>query len=141
VLVFLADFLKGYLPLMLLQRFFPDNPWLATVTGLALVLGHCFSAYLGLRGGKGVATSLGCLTAVIPWVAMVSAVCYVVLLLATRISAIGSLGGMAVALLYAAGWKPSPPVLVLVVGISTIVLIRHHDNIRRLVGGFKARKK
>ena len=135
VVVFAVDFLKGFVPLALLRYQYSGYPWLLTLTAMALVLGHCFSLYLGLRGGKGVATSLGCLLIVSPWMAGISAATYALLLLVSRISAVGSLGGIGAALLYALIVKPPIYECWLVAGISLIVLVRHHSNIRRLWSG------
>lgn len=140
VLTFLVDFLKGLAPLYLLRHRFLDAPWLVTGCGVALVLGHCFSAYLRLRGGKGVATSLGVLAAVAPWAALVSGVAYVAFLLATRISALGSFAGLLASWIYLAIEKPPLPSVVMVVSVSVLVLLRHHENIRRLLSDLKKRR-
>src|SRR5438270_6996272 len=60
VLVFVLDFAKGALPVFA-ARFIasPSPAWLEVLTGLAAFLGHLFPLYLGLRGGKGVATGTG----------------------------------------------------------------------------------
>lgn len=139
VLVFLVDFLKGFLPLLLLIRFLPAQPWLVTASGTALVLGHCFSPYLRLHGGKGVATSLGCLLAVAPLAALVAAICYLLCLVTTRISAIGSLVGMSGALLVIAIQHPPTPTVYLVGAIALIVFVRHRTNMKRLLEDFKKR--
>jgi len=110
-----------------------------TVTGAALVLGHCFSAYLRGRGGKGVASSFGCLVAVAPWMAFFSALTYLILLIATHVSAVGSLSGLVVTWIYLAFVRPPREVSILVAAISTIVIIRHRTNINRFIGRLKAR--
>lgn len=139
-LTFLVDALKGFLPLSLVLRYFPGEPWAAPAVGIALVAGHCFSAYLRLRGGKGVATSLGALAVVTPWGALAAALTYAVLLGVTRISALGSLGGLAAINLYLLIAAPPIPVVVLTAGVSVLVLVRHHSNIRRLWKEFRERK-
>ncbi len=140
-MVFLVDFLKGWGPVAWITLRHPEDPWLKTVVGASLVLGHCFSAYLRLRGGKGVATSLGCLLAVLPWAATAGGVAYLILLLVTRISAVGSLGGIIVVLGYLVWNPPALPQLTLVLLVSALVVIRHDSNIRRLWGDLKKRKR
>jgi len=140
VLVFLVDFLKGWAPVAWVSLRYPDDPWLRTGVAASLVLGHCFSAYLRFRGGKGVATSLGCLLAVMPWAAAWGGGVYVALLLITRISAVGSLGGILAVLIYL-GWKQPPtPDIVLVAATSLLVVIRHKPNIERLWGDFQKKR-
>ena len=140
-LVFLIDFLKGALPLLFLTKIYPEDRWLLTVAASALVLGHCFSVYLLLKGGKGVATSLGCIAVVAPWCALASAGVYVVMLAATKISAIGSLGGICACVVYLAVANPPQPIRYLIVGISFVVLVRHRQNINRLLKTFIERQK
>lgn len=133
VLVFIVDFLKGILPLWALKLAFPDEPWFLAIGGIGLVAGHCYSLFLKMRGGKGVATSLGCLCVAAPWAALIAALLYVGLLLTVRISAVGSLGGIAGILLYTALAQPPTETVVLILGISFLVVIRHRRNIQRLM--------
>lgn len=140
VLTFLADSLKGFLPLYFLRDAYPGAEWALTLAGIALVFGHCFSLYLGFRGGKGVATSLGVVAVINPWLALACALVYAALLVATKISAIGSLGGMVIAVGYLLIFQPSWPVTTLVGCVSVIVFVRHHTNIRRLWNEWNERR-
>lgn len=137
ILVFVIDLFKGAGPLWLVKTLWPNEPWLLTATGSTLVMGHCFSAYLKFKGGKGVATSLGCLFIVAPWVAICSAIIYVALLVITRISAVGSLGGLGAVLIYLFIARPALSESVLLLVISFVVLIRHRSNIERLYRDFQ----
>jgi acyl phosphate:glycerol-3-phosphate acyltransferase len=143
VLTFTIDFLKGFFPLYLLDHFLPGRPWLMVTAGAAIVLGHCYSAYLKFKGGKGVATSLGALFSVAPWAAAIATAFYAILVFTTRISAVGSLGGVAAALLYLVIAKPRPPEpqIVLIFLVATIIVVRHHTNIRRLIQTVAERRK
>jgi glycerol-3-phosphate acyltransferase PlsY len=49
----LMDFLKAWAPLKLMQDYLPGVEWVICATGVAVVLGHCFSIFLGFRGGRG----------------------------------------------------------------------------------------
>lgn len=141
LLVFVVDFLKGFLPLLLLNKFFPNEPWLLTLTAAFLVLGHCFSPFLKFRGGKGVATSFGCITLVAPWCALSVGLVYAVLLITTKISAVGSLGAILGALVYLLVANPPPHVTYLVLGIAVVVVVRHRQNIFRLIDTIKKRRE
>lgn len=137
-LVFVIDLIKGYGPLWLLSKFYSGvTPWLLTSVGLALVMGHCFSPYLKLKGGKGVATSLGCLAFFIPEGALLGIGVYAVALAITRISAVGSLTGIIAMWVYVAVISVPKEVSVFVILVSLIVISRHHQNIRRLIKGVK----
>jgi glycerol-3-phosphate acyltransferase PlsY len=104
------------------------------VVGLATVLGHVLSPFLRGRGGKGVATSLGAILAVFPWFALGMLVFFALMLWRTRWVAGSSLAAAGLLMLYA-GLAPLPdPVVVGRVWgmcIALLVIIRHHDNIRR----------
>ena len=141
VLVFLVDFFKGYLPIWAVNKYFPGDHWMAFLAAFSLVLGHCFSLFLKGKGGKGVATSFGVIVVVLPWAAAVAAVVYAILLLVTRISALGSLGGLAATCIYLLISEPPRPISLLILGISAVVIFRHRANIERLWGDFKARKQ
>ncbi len=135
-LVFVLDFIKGYLPLWALTRFYPaTTPWLLTGAGLTLVMGHCFSPYLKFKGGKGVATSLGCLAFFVPQGALAGIIVYALALAVTRISAVGSLSGIVALWIYLALVPVPTPVSTFVLLVSLIVIGRHHQNIRRLIKG------
>lgn len=131
VITFLVDFMKGYLGLRIATALCPHFPWIETVAGSAVVLGHCFSLFLGLRGGKGVATTLGCLFAAAPLAGVLMAVCYLSLLAVTRVSAIGSLVGMGVAAVTVWIAEYSEDVRLMVSLCAAIVFVRHQRNIRR----------
>jgi glycerol-3-phosphate acyltransferase PlsY len=136
LLVFVIDFLKGYLPLWALVKFYPvTSSWLLTASGLALVIGHCFSPYLKFKGGKGVATSLGCLAFLIPQGALVGLAVYLLALAITRISAVGSLSGILAMWIYLLAVKSEASQTTFVILVSLIVISRHHQNIRRLIKG------
>src|SRR5207237_3372783 len=83
--VFILDVLKGYLPPVIAVRLLLD-PWWVVAAGLAAFFGHSYSPFLGFKGGKGVATSLGVLlgvawkvgvTAFVMWVVLVGVTGYV----------------------------------------------------------------
>ncbi len=137
VVVGLLDVVKAFLPAVLVLAWL-GLP-LALVAGLAVVLGHMFSPFLGGHGGKGVAAALGAMLAVAPWVALGAVVVFAVVVGVVRtvgrasvltclvLAAVGILVGLgapgAEALAGAGtGWW----VLVL----SLLVISRHHRNIR-----------
>lgn len=133
IVTLLVDFAKGFVPLWLLNRYMPGDPWILTVAALSLVLGHCFSFYLKFQGGKGVATGLGTVVAVLPWCGLVAVIVYLIVILASRISALGSLSGILSSLIYLSISPPDLPTIVLVAGVSGVVVICHWSNIKRLL--------
>ncbi len=91
------DALKGWLPTILALHTLGFAA--ALLAGAAAALGHCFTPWLGWRGGKGVATLLGTLLALNPLVALASVLVYAACVLRLRISAIGSLAAGATSLI------------------------------------------
>jgi glycerol-3-phosphate acyltransferase PlsY len=135
VFTFLIDFLKGFLPIYYLIHFTEIDRTLISYAGIALVFGHCFSVFLKGRGGKGVATSLGCLAATAPIPALIAAIGYVITLVTVRISAVSSLVGVVLVLGMVTFTSVTPETRVLVYAIAVIVVIRHFSNIQRLIKG------
>jgi glycerol-3-phosphate acyltransferase PlsY len=142
LLVLLLDAAKGFLPLLLVRHLSSTpNSWTVSVCMLAAVLGHIFPLWLRFRGGKGVATALGVVLALDPLAALAGLFCYALLYAASRISALGSLGGCATVLLVA--WlrgMSHKPLISLCVIVSLIVL-RHRDNLRQLCQRRRARPR
>ena len=128
----LLDAVKGLVPVLLAARFAASPDWLAAGCAVAAVLGHCFPVWLRFAGGKGVATGLGVSLALAPWAALAGAAAWLLLYKALRVSSIGSLCGVAVALMVAAFTAPRTSLLGLAV-VAAIILARHTSNIRRLL--------
>ena len=135
-LTLVLDAAKGAVA-VLLVRLSPD-PSLAYVAGIAAVLGHCTSPWVGFRGGKGVATALGVILA---WSWPVGLACCAVWLATAFMSRLSSLSALAAIL-------AAPVLLFLMAGLSgaiaclvvaVIVFIRHEANIRRLLAGTEPR--
>jgi len=131
VLVGVLDVLKGLLPTLLALWWF--DRFTAYAVGLACILGHILSPYLHGRGGKGVATSLGAVTAVLPWFSLVMLGVFGVVVARSRWVA-GASVSAALALLLLSVFAPMPaPVVAGRIWGATVALIvigRHHRNIR-----------
>ena len=126
------DALKGLAPVLVAGRFGGAQPLLAPACAVAAVIGHCFPVWLRFRGGKGVATGLGVSLALAPWAALAGAITWLIMYLLLRISSVGSLAGVAVALAVASVSGPRASIYGLV-AVSLIILLRHAGNIRRLL--------
>lgn len=143
---FACDFLKGFLALFLLRIFvFPqDLSWtvelLLVACGIAAVLGHTFTPWLGFKGGKGVATSAGVLGALLPAALVIVFSLWAIVVLICRYVSVGSLLA-AVALppitlwLYPGQWV----YFALACLICVLVVWRHCSNIQRLLAGTESK--
>jgi len=147
VLVLLVDVGKGILAVAV-----GDLPFLqiAEVTdatpligGVAAILGHSFSPWVGFQGGKGVATAAGVFLALAPWAAVPAAAVWGLMLMTTRIMSIASLAGAAVLPttlivheLGRIGEGDTPwATMACSVLVALLVFLRHRGNIKRLREG------
>ena len=134
ILTLLLDILKGFLPVFLAKQLGWGEPALSLLA-LSAVLGHVFTPWLKFRGGKGVATALGTALAFRAAMVLPALGVFIVLLLVFRYVSLGSVMAAA-ALPVLLAWKGAPPaVLLLWAGISLTVVLKHHENIRRLLKG------
>lgn len=133
IAVGVLDVLKGLLPTWVVLLTL--GTWWALVAGAACVLGHIYSPYLGGRGGKGVATSLGAMLAVVPWVALGGLGAFLLALPLVRrigdasVIATTVLATTGVVLTVRAGDAVDRGVGVWLTGVSLLVLARHRRNI------------
>lgn len=126
------DAVKGLAPVLLAARAPDAPPMLAPGCAVAAVLGHCFPVWLKFRGGKGVATGLGVALAIAPWGALAGAATWLVLYALFRISSVGSLAGVLVALGVGALTASRYAVYGLI-AVALVVVVQHRANIRRLL--------
>ncbi len=134
VIVMICDILKGVLPVLLARWLELPGP-LAAAAGLAAVAGHNWSPFLGFRGGKGVATSLGVIIAFSPPAALILFALWLGIVAATRYSSLGSITSLLLSapVMYAVG---GPPEAVAFCAVTTVLgLWRHRQNISRLLQG------
>ncbi len=137
------DIGKGAVTVLIAQRYFgPDMAW---YTGLAVVPGHMFPVWLVFRGGKGVATALGVFLGVAWPVGLLSCATWVVTAALFRMSSLASLAAVAGAPVYAyllaEPWRTELPYYLIVepqyiwlaLVLASLVAVRHHANIRRLI--------
>jgi glycerol-3-phosphate acyltransferase PlsY len=125
---------KGFIPAALAGAFGCDALTVAIV-GLAAFLGHIFPVFLRFRGGKGVATALGVYLAVRPLVILVAFIVFVIVLLIWRYMSLASMVG-AIVVPIGLYLVKAPCEFVAMAGIiGILVIIRHKENISRLLKG------
>ena len=147
LVVFVADALKGALPVLLARLLVQDSNSQAIAIGLtacAALVGHIWSLWIRLftgswGGGRGVATGIGTMLAVNPIPALFGLAIGVPIMIATRYVSLGSIIGiiagslLMVALVALNGWSPWLAVYAVVAG--GLVVVIHRDNIERLLKG------
>jgi glycerol-3-phosphate acyltransferase PlsY len=144
VATLLLDSAKGFLAVWLSGHFSGGNFRHMMYAGLASILGHVFPVWLKFQGGKGVATALGVFLAMC-WLAVVAAVAlFLLVALFWRYVSLASISAAAalpllVYLLYAPGHAPPTPVSVCTLLAAVVVIVKHRDNIERLLAGTEPR--
>jgi glycerol-3-phosphate acyltransferase PlsY len=137
-LTLLGDLLKGTAAVALGKAF-----GLGTIgqglAGLGAVAGHDFSIFLGLRGGKGVATSLGVLLIYSPAAGIITVIIWLMAIFATRYSSLGAIVSFAFLPIAILLVDFSPEKTAVALAMSTLLIWRHSDNIRRLRAGSERR--
>jgi len=140
ILVFVADVLKGFLPVWILPRYL-DSPNLelwAVLFGAAAILGHVRPIFLGGRsGGKGVATASGVFLALAFVPLVIAQVAWALVFYATRYVSLASLISAAVLPIAILTWwrEPASPIFIASVMVAAFVFWTHRANIGRLRRG------
>lgn len=113
---------------------------LMSIAALFAVLGHMFPVWLKFKGGKGVATALGVFCLLFPKAILVSLAVFIIVVIATRYVSLGSILG-AIAFPVAAYFLEHPDKIPLVLSsaITLLVVLKHHQNISRLLAGTENR--
>jgi len=142
--VALLDVSKGALPILIAGWL--DAPIeVRALTGVAAVLGSWKSIFLGFHGGRGVATGVGGMLAIAPWIVPLALPAFVAIIWITRYVSLASIlgtlsGALLVVFFMVAGWI-EPAWLWYVIPAEAIVWIAHRDNIVRLLNGTERKFK
>jgi len=133
ILTLLGDVLKGTAAVAI-GRYLGVGPVYEGLAGISAILGHNFSLFLGFRGGKGVATSLGVLSIFSPQTALVTFIIWLAVVIFTKYSSLGaivSFGLLPINILLFNGKER----LLAAILITILIVIRHRENIQRLMNG------
>jgi glycerol-3-phosphate acyltransferase PlsY len=135
VATLLGDALKGTVAVLVAWRWGAN---LAILAALGAFLGHLFPVWLSFKGGKGVATYLGCLLGLSPLAALGFAVIWLLVAVATRYSSLSALiaGTATPVILWLLGERQMAELFVLLTGV---LLWTHRHNIARLRAGTEGR--
>jgi acyl phosphate:glycerol-3-phosphate acyltransferase len=142
VLTLLGDAAKGALAVWLVRRFGPQfglGEATAALAGTAAFIGHLFPVFFRFSGGKGVATFLGVVLVVNPWLGLFACVVWLLIAGFFRYSSAASLASAILAPLAQAFVWGFDAVLVAIAAMSLLLVFRHQQNIANLIAG-KERK-
>jgi glycerol-3-phosphate acyltransferase PlsY len=139
----LFDALKGYLPVMWVKLFGADYGWddaAVAWVAIAAFLGHLWPVFFGFKGGKGVATAAGILFGVEPLLGLATLGTWLIVAFFFRYSSLAAVAASLFAPAYYlfgdnVVWQTSEAELLAVLVMSALLLMRHKENIMRLVSG------
>ena len=138
-LTLLGDAAKGWLAVWIARHTEADQATIALVA-FAVFLGHLYPVFLKFKGGKGVATALGVLFAIEPWLALATIATWILIAVFFKYSSLAAIVAAIFAPLYyvfgsGIAWKTSLPVGLAIAMITLCLLYRHRANIARLIKG------
>ncbi|MCZ2204237.1 glycerol-3-phosphate 1-O-acyltransferase PlsY [Bartonella sp. A05] len=136
-LTLLCDTLKGTIVILIAKFFFypVENNIIVPLTGFFAFLGHLVPIWLKFKGGKGVATYLGvCLGFYWP-AAIVFAIIWIAFFFFTRYSSLSAIMAVIIVPIFVYFFFPNLYANCIIVAMSILVLIKHHENMSRLLAG------
>ncbi len=150
VVTFIGDSFKCIFAILLVHMLYGDRPnevfLYGLYAGVGTVLGHAYPCYLGFKGGKGIATSVGLLIAVNFWIALLATSCFYVVM---KVSKYVSVGSMVLMFVFAAGIVGLGAsgriaiassgmlneIYVIAIALFIFTVYKHKENIVRLMNG------
>lgn len=144
--VFMLDILKGAAGVSVARLLVPSlwtadsRDWLMIAAAMAAIAGHSFSPFIGFKGGKGVATAAGAISIIIPGAFLVMFITFAIVLAITRMVSLGSIVlAFEFPILAIILYGDQTPVVLFGFAAGTLVLWRHHANLKRIFLGEELR--
>ena len=134
IMTLLGDVIKGIIPVVC-AKYVGISDWVIAATCFSVFLGHLYPIFFQFRGGKGVATLLGVLTATFWVLGLFFLITWVAIALLFRYSSIASIIAAILAPVYAFWLTPDLSYVISFSIIALLLLLRHRNNIEQLVAG------
>jgi acyl phosphate:glycerol-3-phosphate acyltransferase len=133
LITLIGDAAKGAVALLIARHFLGEQA--GALAGGAAFVGHLFPVWLRFKGGKGVATALGVMLAAAWPVGLTALAVWIVVFAISRISSLSALTAAVLSPLFAVLWHAPQPVMWLILFCAILVVLRHRENISRLMRG------
>lgn len=138
--VFVGDVLKGVAGYYL-GSLLTHDPLKAVAFGIMAVIGHCFSIFLGFKGGKGMSTTLGVILANQPIPAAIAFLGWTIVVVATRYVSVASVSAALVFTVIQWFYQPNPVLRWVYTCLAALLILKHWSNIKRLRQGTEPKLK
>ena len=136
--VFLIDFFKGEIAVLLGMSCI-GTPSAMMLCGMFAIIGNIFSIFMQLKGGKGVSTTLGVLSILMPIVALAAVIAWGALVFATRYVSLGSITAAIMTPIFTAFLHYDNYYIIFTVIAMAFIIAKHRDNLERLRHGRESR--
>jgi len=133
------DVAKGALAVALALRLAPGHPVLPAVAAVVAVVGHVYPVWLGLRGGKGVATGLGAFAVLETTAALIALPIFGLTVATTHFASLGSVLGAAGLAGLTLFFRGLDAVAIAAFATAALIVLRHRSNLRRILDGSERR--
>ena len=146
VLVLLCDMAKGAVAILLARILLGSSPAAPVLTAAAVILGHNYSIYMGLKGGRGLATAAGTLVVFNPLILLIWIVIWIPPFLISKILVVGTLTATILTpvvtyiLMVTQTLQVTHIDVVFAAVITLIVLLRHITKVKKLIEGTEPKK-
>ncbi|HEY3373931.1 MAG TPA: glycerol-3-phosphate 1-O-acyltransferase PlsY [Candidatus Aquicultor sp.] len=141
--VLACDFLKGFIPVIIVDLAFPSNSafvlWVGVAAGLAAILGHSYSIFLKFSGGKGMSTAGGMVTGLWPITIPILVIVWIALIAITRYVSLASIIAAIMLPVLVSFIYPRKEFIIFSIIAAIVVIYRHRSNIGRLLNGTELR--
>ncbi len=131
-LVVIGDIGKGIFSIYLVQYLNIDNLLILTIAGLAVICGHDWSIFLGFKGGKGIATTLGVVFALNPTISILALIIGGVVVITTRYVSLASIFAVISIFIFTILFKQPYEFIIFSALIMILGIFKHKENIQRL---------
>jgi acyl phosphate:glycerol-3-phosphate acyltransferase len=140
IMVLVADMLKATIPITLAHLLGLAPVYLAWM-GVAAVIGHMYPIFFKFKGGKGVATTLGAYLGINPLLGLIALIIWLGMAKLKGYSSLASLTTAIAVPFIALGFYHNTTIFYPLIGISVLVIAKHHENIERLIHGEEGKIK
>lgn len=135
IAVLLLDIFKGSVGALMAYIWGPAPAWTVMVVGLGAILGHTFSMWIGFKGGKAVATSMGVLLMYTPTMFVIAFAIFLTVILLTSMVSMASMIGFTLVTLLSIFWLHDWLLSIIAFALTIFVFYRHRENIVRIKNG------